>query len=176
MKAVMTLAATLLLAGCWQSNTDFYSSTPTATPIRPGQLASRNSRGERGQDLVTLERRHYRLTNNDRADSDFGESFTFRLIRLAGAPSDIWIFDAQESCKPRDAKCNAAAQPNYYGLARLTPNGAEVRNPDCPDSGVPGGKSQGYGTCDFSSRALLEKALIALARAPWKPDIVYRYD
>lgn len=176
MKTVMTLAATLLLAGCWQSDTDFYSSTPTATPLRPGRVESRNSKGERGHDLVTLERGRYRLSNNDRSNSDFGESFTFRLIKLAGAPPDIWVFDAQESCKPRDAKCKQAAQPNYYGLARLTARGAEVRNPDCPDSGVPGGKSQGYSICDFSSRAALQKALAGLAQTPWKPDIVYRYD
>jgi hypothetical protein len=176
MKSVVTLAATLLLAGCWQSNLDFYSSTPTATPFRPGRVESRNGRGERGQDLLTQERGHYRLTNNDRADSDFGESFTFRLVALAGLPPDIWVFEAQENCKRDDRNCKAAAQPNYYGLARRTPRGAEVRNPDCPDGGMAGGKSDGYGTCDFSSRATLEKALIALARAPWKPDIVYRYD
>ena len=174
MRRLAVLAVSVLLAGCWQSKVDFYANVPTATPFHPGKVASSSAGGEQTHAVLNLERGRYRLTNDDRGSSDFGDGFILRFLPLAGAPSDIWAFDAQDACKPADANCKT--QQHYYGLVRLMPQGAEVRNPDCPKTTLLGARPDNFGACDFSSRALLEKALLALARAAWKPDIVYRYD
>lgn len=174
MRRLAVLAVSVLLAGCWQSKTDFYANVPTVTPFHPGKLASQSSAGEQTHAVLSLERGRYRLTNDDRASSDFGDSFLLRFLPLTGAPPDIWAFDAQDACKPADAHCKT--QQHYYGLVRRTPQGAEVRNPDCPKTALPGARPDNFGACDFSRRALLEKALTILARAAWKLDIVYRYD
>jgi hypothetical protein len=174
MRRLAALTVSVLLSGCWQSKVDFYANVPSARPFHPGKVASQSSAGEQTHAVLSLERGRYRLTNDDRADSDFGDSFILRFIPLTGAPPDIWVFDAQDACKPGDASCKT--QQHYYGLVRLTPQGAEVRNPDCPKAALLGARPDNFGACDFSSRALLEKALAALARAAWKPDIMYRYD
>ncbi len=65
----------------------------------------------------------------------------------------------------------------YYGLARVTGDSAEVVNPDCDkDSAtakLPGVAAGDYGTCTFPDRAILEKALRAVAQEPWKPQVTY---
>lgn len=175
MKRLAALAVSAALAGCWQSGTGFYATVPTATPFHTGKVESLNSNGDHGRAILTLERGQYRLTNDDRADSDFGDNFALRFFRLAGAPSDSFAFEMRAGCKPGREACRPGAE-RYYGLVRVTPQGAEVKNPDCPKSGLRGARPDNYGTCYFSSRALLEKALLALARTAWKPDIVYRYD
>jgi hypothetical protein len=174
MRHLAVLAMSVLLAGCWQSKTDFYANVPTATPFHSGKVASNSTSGEQTHAVLSLELGRHRLTNDDRGSSDFGDSFLLRFIPLTGAPPDMWAFNAQDACKPADANCKT--QQHYYGLVRLTSRGAEVRNPDCPKTALLGARPDNFGACDFSSRALLEKALRTLARAAWKPDIVYRYD
>ncbi len=176
MKKLAALGLCLLLGGCWESSTQLLSGMPSVTPLRAGKVQSRNDKDETGHAVLTLEGGQYRLTNDDKADSDFGESFTLRVFALPGAPSDVFAYEARESCKPADADCKPADKPYYYGLLRVMEWGAYVANPDCPDTGLAGAKSGGYGNCTFTSRASLEKALNALGGTLWKADILYTYD
>ncbi len=61
----------------------------------------------------------------------------------------------------------------------MTRRGAEMINPPCtkgnPLAKRPGVTVDDYGTCDFSSRGELERALRALAATKWKTDVTYRF-
>jgi hypothetical protein len=66
-----------------------------------------------------------------------------------------------------------------YGLVRRTKTGAEVTSPDCDESSpvarLPGVEA-GSGSCRFSNRASLEKALLDLSKQRWKTSMVYKYE
>jgi len=121
----------------------------------------------------------YRLTNDDRRDSDFGDYFTLRFFALSGAPAGTLVFEATDPCKADDKKCTPQTAPRYYGLARATRRGAAMFNPECakndPLGKRPGVTVEEYGICDFTERAELEKALSALAATDWKASVTYRF-
>jgi hypothetical protein len=63
---------------------------------------------------------------------------------------------------------------------RLTKTGAEVSNPDCGKSSfavrLSGVKADKYGSCTFTNRASLEKALLDLTKQGWKTSVTYKYE
>jgi hypothetical protein len=181
---VLALIAVTLLAGCWQSDHSLLAGRTPVEPFKTGRLEGRNADNKTG-DHSRLTREAggvYRLTNDEKGSSDFGDSFTVRFFTLAGAPSGVFVFEAQEvkKCKPGDNMCDPAHPDHtlYYGLARATAKGAEVINPDCgkdsAEAKLPGVKTGDYG-CSFTSRASLEKALGSLAHTNWKPNVTYRF-
>jgi hypothetical protein len=80
-----------------------------------------------------------------------------------------------EICHPVTAKSE-----RDYGLVRRTKTGAEMTSPDCAKSSavakLPGVKADTYGSCSFSNRASLEKALLDLAKQGWRTNLAYRYE
>lgn len=179
----LVLIAAVALAGCWQSKDSLYGDRQPVEPFRTGRVEGINvAHKDRDHSLLTKEPGGvYRLTNNDKDSSDFGDSFLVRFFPLAGTPAGIFAYEAQEvkTCKPADNMCRPVDPSRYYGLVRRVQNGGEVLNPDCAkDSAaakLPGVTAGDYGTCDFADRAALEKALLALAKKPWKADIVYTF-
>jgi hypothetical protein len=181
---VLALISVTLLAGCWQSDHSLLSGRTPVEPFKTGPVEGRNRDNKTG-DHSRLTREAggvYRLTNDEKGSSDFGDSFTVRFFALAGAPSGVFIYEAQEvkKCKPGDNMCDPAHPDHtlYYGLARTTAKGAEIINPDCgkdsAEAKLPGVKTGDYG-CSFTSRASLEKALGDLAQTSWKPNVTYTF-
>lgn len=179
------VAASLFLAGCWQSNGALYDGVAAATPLHAGDVITSNpdQPGPPGHAILSLTKAGYRLTNADKGSADFGSAFLFKLFALPGLPPRIFAFEAvsDDACKPSDASCHpmTAWSPRYYGLLRLTPQGADVENPDCGKTDAvahqPGVKADTSGVCNFAARGALETALRRLAGQPWKTSLAYRY-
>jgi len=178
-RALMLLAA-LPLAGCWEAKTSLYGGARPLQPLGTGKVIGLNSdKKESEHSVLTREAGGaYRLTNDEKGSSDFGDSFAVRFFSFRGAPSGVLIFEAQErkNCKPGDTNCTQDPM-YYYGLAKVKSGSAEVVNPDCDkDSAtakMPGVAAGDYGTCTFTDRATLEKAMLALSQEPWKPQVTY---
>ena len=181
MKRMAALVACALLAGCWQSKGSLYGDRASLQPFREGRVESRAAgrNANIGRARLTWRRDGYRLTNDDRRDSDFGDYFTLRFFALSGAPAGTLVFEATDPCKADDKKCTPQTAPRYYGLARATRRGAAMFNPECakndPLGKRPGVTVEDYGICDFTERAELEKALSALAATDWKASVTYRF-
>lgn len=183
------LALTMLLAvtleGCWQSNGSLYKGVASATPLHIGDVVTRNpgQPGPPGRAVLTRAGAGYRLINADKGSSDFGSAFVFTLFALRDLPPRIFAFEAvsDDQCKPSDTMCHpmTASSPRYYGLLRLTAQGAEVENPDCGKADavahLPGVTVDGNGICSFAGRGALETALRQLAAQPWKTSLAYTY-
>jgi len=179
-KILPLLTAALMLAGCWQGKTSLYGDARPLEPLRTGKVTGVNGdKKESEHSVLTREAGGvYRLTNDEKGGSDFGDSFAVRFFSFRGAPAGLLIFEAQErkNCKPSDNTCTQ--DPTYYyGLAKVKAGSAEVVNPDCDKDSdtakLPGVVAGDYGTCTFPDRATLEKAMIALAKEPWKPQVTY---
>jgi hypothetical protein len=183
---VLALTAAALLTGCWQSDVSLYGARAPAQPFHAGRVLGRNSDGKAAEhSRLTLQGGGvYRLTNDEKGSSDFGDSFAMRFFALAGAPAGVFAFEAREikQCKPSDNMCDPKKVDHnfYYGLARATGNGAEMINPDCGKTGAeaksPGVTVDSDGICTFHGRASLDKALRALARTAWKPTVTYTFE
>jgi hypothetical protein len=177
---VLMLLATLPLAGCWQGKTSLYGEARPLQPLGTGKVIGVNADKKETEHLVLTKEAGgvYRLTNDEKDSSDFGDSFAARLFSFRGAPSGVLIFEAQErkNCKPGDNSCTQDPM-YYYGLAKVKSGSAEVVNPNCDkDSAtakIPGVVVGDYGTCTFPDRATLEKAMLAFAQEPWKPQVTY---
>src|SRR5476649_1258577 len=156
MKPLAALLVCVVLAGCYLSNGPLYRGFPSITPFRPGILTARNARGETSHAVLTLERGQYRLTNDDRGTSDFGDAMTIRFFPLLGAPSDTLAFEAEDVCRPVKGDCNKAlVTTSYHGLARVTPRGAEVISPDCSKASIPGITDNSYGSCNLDRKSVV---------------------
>lgn len=187
MRAVSLLsiaACALALGGCWQSRGSLYGDAKAVTPFRAGKVVSIASDhpGDGSRSVLAFSGTTYRITNDDKGTSDFGDAFVLRFFTLVGLPHGTFVFEAasDDKCKPGDTCHLLTAQSDrYYGLARSTKTGAEVTSPDCDkDSAVakqPGVKIEDYSTCTFASRAALEKALQAQSKRPWKASLTYTY-
>ena len=173
----------LLLAGCWQSEGSLYEGAKTVQPLAAGKVVSRDpvSPGRTSHFLLTRQAGGYRLVNSDKGSSDFGDAVALRFFAPPGLPKDMFVFEAvsDDRCKPGNA-CHpvTATSERDYGLLRLTRKGAEISSPGCDKTiaRLPGVTGDDYGTCTFTSRAVLETALLAQARLSWKASLAYRYE
>ena len=181
MRIAAIVVAALLLTGCWQSTGSLYPDRPSLYPFREGVVEQRSRANPKalGRDRLTRTADGYRIANDNAKDSDFGEYSNVRFFALPGAPTDVLVFEETDPCKATDKKCTPQNAQRNYGLVRVTRQGAAAINPECakhdPLGKRPGVSADGFGSCDFSSRAELERALRALARTSWKPDLTYRY-
>jgi hypothetical protein len=181
---VLIVACALVLGGCWQSKGSLYGDAKAATPFHAGKVISAGSDhpGDTSKLVLALTGTTYRLVNDDKGTSDFGDTFVLRFFALAGLPAGMFVFEAasDDKCKSGDT-CHplTAKSDRYYGLARVTKSGAQVASPDCNKGDavakMPGVKIEDYGTCTFTSRTSLEQTLLAQARRPWKTSLTYTY-
>ena len=184
MRAPFVLLACLLLAGCWQSTGSLFKDVKPAQPFRAGKLIATNpdKPADIGHSVLTKQKDgSYRLAATDKAD--LGDAMVLRFIALSGLPKDVFAFEAasDDKCKPGNTCHPLTAQSERdYGLVRVTKTGAEVFNPECDKSGavakLPGVKADTYGSCSFSDRASLEKALLDLTKQSWKTSVTYKYE
>jgi hypothetical protein len=177
-------ACALALGGCWQSKGSLYGDAKAVTPFRAGKVISNASDhpGDTSKLVLALTGTTYRLVNDDKGTSDFGDTFVLRFFALAGFPAGTFVFEAasDDKCKSGDTCHPLTAQSDrYYGLARITKTGADVTSLDCDKNSAiakqPGVKIGDYSTCTFTSRAALEKALLAQAKLRWKTSLTYTY-
>ena len=184
MRKIATVLSCLLLAGCWQSTGSLFGDVKPVQPFHAGKVVSSNPEkpGEVSHAVLAAQKDgSYRLTITDKKDE--GDAVVLRFIALPGLPKDVFVFEAvsDDKCRPGQT-CHpmTAKSERDYGLARRTPSGAEVTNPDCNKSDavarLPGVKAGDYGICSFENRASLERALSALAKQPWKTGVVYTYE
>jgi hypothetical protein len=178
------LLSCFLLAGCWQSTGSLFTDVKPVQPFRAGKLVSSNP--EKPADishsqLISQKDGSYRLASTDKAD--LGDAMVLRFIALPGLPKDVFVLEAvsDDVCKPgQTCRPMMAKSERDYGLVRATKTGAEVFNPDCSKSSavakLPGVKADDYGTCSFSNRVALEKALLDLAKQDWKTSVTYKYE
>ncbi len=178
MRICAPLLACLLVAGCWQSEGSLYGGAKTVQPFAAGKVTSRDPGAPKKRNHFLLTKAAggaYRLTNGDKASSDFGDAVGLRFFALSGLPKDVFVFEAvsDDKCRPGNI-CHpmTAKSERDYGLVRLTRSGAEAASPDCdkssPTAKLPGVTASDYGTCTFTSRAALETALRAQARLEGK--------
>lgn len=184
MRKLFILVSCLLVAGCWQSTGSLFGNVKPVQPFAAGKLVSSNpdKPGDAGHSVLTKRKDgSYRLAAADKAD--LGDAMVLRFIALPGLPQDMFVFEAvsDDACKPGQT-CHplTAKSERDYGLVRATKTGAEVFNPDCGKTSsaarLPGVKADNYGSCTFSNRASLEKALLDLAKQGWKPSAAYKYE
>jgi hypothetical protein len=184
MRAPLILFICLLTAGCWQSTGSLFGDIKPVQPFRPGKLVSTNpdKPADVGHSMLTRQNDgSYRLASTDKAD--LGDAMVLRFIALPGLPKNMFVFEAvsDDACRPGNT-CHTMTEESErdYGLVRKTETGAEIFNPDCSKSGavarLPGVKPDEYGSCSFSNRASLEKALLDLAKQGGKTSLVYKYD
>ena len=184
MRAPFVLLSTLLLAGCWQATGFLFGDAKPVQPFRAGKLTSTNpdKPSEVSHARLTIGKNgSYRLASTDK--EDLGDAMVVKFIALPGLPANTYVFEAvsDDACKPGQT-CHpmTAKSERDYGLVRATKTGAEVSNPDCDKAGavakLPGVKADTYGSCTFSNRASLEKALLDLAKQGWKTSVTYKYE
>ena len=184
MQKPFILLSCFLLAGCWQSTGSLFTDVKPVQPFRPGKLASSNPEkpADISHSLLTQQKDgSYRLAATDKAD--LGDAMVLRFIALPGLSANVYVFEAvsDDACKPGQT-CHpmTAKSERDYGLVRVTKTGAEVFNPECAKSGavakLPGVKADDYGSCSFSNRASLEKALLDLTKQSWKTSVTYKYE
>jgi len=184
MRTPMIVLACLLLAGCWQSEGSLFGDAKTVQPLTAGRVTSRDPGAPAKLNHFALTKQAggaYRLANNDKGSSDFGDAVVLRFFAAPGLPKDMFVFEAvsDDKCKPGNT-CHpmTAKSERDYGLLRLTKAGAEVASPDCDKTTakLPGVTSSDYGTCTFTSRASLETALLDFAKQSWKSSVTYKYE
>ena len=184
MKKPFILLSCFLLAGCWQSTGSLFGDVKPVQPFRAGKLVSTNpdKPADISHSALTKQKDgSYRMAAADKAD--LGDAMVLRFIALPGLPQDMFVFEAvsDDKCRPGNT-CHPLTTKSErdYGLVRATKTGAEVFNPDCAKSGavakLPGVKADDYGSCSFSNRASLEKALLDLAKQGWKTSVTYKYE
>ncbi len=184
MQKPFILLSCLLLAGCWQSTGSLFGDAKPVQPFRAGKLVASNSEkpADVSHSMLTVGKDgSYRLSATDKAD--LGDATVLRFIALPGLPANVYVFEAvsDDACKPGQT-CHpmTAKSERDYGLLRVTKTGAEVFNPDCDKAGavakLPGVKADNYGSCSFSNRASLEKALLDLSKQGWKTSVAYTYE
>ena len=168
--APFILLASLLVAGCWQTNSRPFRNVTSLQPFEAGLIT------ETGPDrrvthyaLRKIERGRYRMTQTDRGQ-DFGQGFEVGFFPLSGAPSHVLILQmAMLNFHTGDDSLR------YYGLLVVTgQNSAQEIVPDCGKDArrarVPAAYKDNAGICTFPDRASLEKSLLALWKSGKKPD------
>ena len=164
MRAMLAIAACVLLAGCWQSHGSLYADRTSLQPLRSGEAESAQTENAKDHGRVALAQTAdgYRLTNDDRKDPDFGRQLSFALFSPGGrAVRYLSIFEAVDGCKANDNMCTARNALRYYGLARIVAAGQRhhrVWTQSVPIAARTIRWATGrvvtvgdYGTCEFSS-------------------------
>jgi len=182
---VLLLLSCAALAGCWQSKGSLYDGVKPATPFATGAVTETGT-DELGKPLVqhfSLTKSadgSYRMISTSQDKDDAGNGFLLRFFTHAGLPPGTYIYEAAslEHCDTR-AGCDPVKRNNdrWYGLARLAANGAEEIRPDCTKDVLaiaPSRIKDAEGACNFTDRATLEQALLALARKNLAPSFSYR--
>jgi hypothetical protein len=183
-RAPLVLLSCLMVAGCWQSTGSLFGDAKPVQPFRAGKLVASNAEkpADVSHSMLTLGKDgSYRLAATDKAD--LGDAMVLRFIALQGLPANTYVFEAvsDDACKPgQTCRPMTAKSERDYGLVRTTKTGAEVFSPECDKSGavakLPGVKADNYGSCSFSNRASLEKALLDLSKQGWKTSVTYKYE
>ena len=179
-RAVLLLGC-LVLAGCWQANGSLYNGARPVTPFHPGTVTETEGKQPAQHFALTLNPdRSYRLIGTDRNNEDRGEGFELRFYDLRGIPNDLYVYEAVSlSHCARPSGCDAIKPdaPRYYGLVRVTPQGAEEIRPDCKTDAAataPFGIAQKDGACTFPNRSALKTSLTLLAQGDKKAAFFYR--
>jgi hypothetical protein len=159
LKIALVLAASVLLAGCWQSKVDFYESDTPLTPFKAGQVATTDSDGKVTHSTLSLDDGVYVLGRE-------AAGFRLRFFPLAGAPKDYLLIEAEivHDCKDNICAPLPANPLHFFAVAHLNQTGgAQELAANCDDETAEklGAKQDGV-VCDFSDRATLEKALRTL--------------
>ena len=117
-------------------------------------------------------------TSTDKDDA--GNGFLLRFFALSGLPADTYVYEAAplEHCDTR-AGCDPVKrdEDRWYGLAHQAAGGADEIRPDCTKDVLaisPTRIKDAEGACNFTDRATLEQALIALARKNPAATFSYR--
>ena len=173
--SALLLLTCIALGGCWQSKGSLYDGVKSATPFAAGRVTETGT-DELGKPLVqhfALTKSAdgaYRMISTSADKDDAGNGFLLRFFALAGLPANTYVYEAAalEHCDRR-AGCDPVKRTadRWYGLARLTANGAEEIRPDCTKDMLaiaPSRIKDAEGACNFTDRATLELALLALAR------------
>jgi hypothetical protein len=170
MRRAAALLLALLCGGCFGSDASVYDGVRPLQPFHAGQVTTRDKDGKMSR--LTLAQDpggFYRLTGSERG-KDFGKGYRLRFFGLDG--TGLLVAEVKE-CNDGFKAC-AASTGWLYELVRVTPGGAEWRDPDCSKSfSKLSGVTVKIDSCSFSDRASLEKALRAAASMPWKADGAY---
>lgn len=181
---VLLLFSCIALGGCWQSKGSLYDGVKPATPFATGSVTETGT-DELGKPLVqhfSLAKSadgSYRMISTSRDKDGAGNGFLLRFFMLADLPAGTYVYEAAslEHCDTR-VGCDRVKRDDdrWYGLARLTTRGAEEIRPDCTKDVLaiaPGSIKDAEGACNFTDRATLEQALLALARK--NPAVAFTY-
>ena len=159
LRIALVVACIVLLAGCWESKTDFYASDAPLTPFKAGRVATTDLEGKVSHSTLSLRDGVYSL-----ALGTFG--FRLRFFPLAGAPKDYLLVEMEmlTGCKENICAPVRVDALHYFAVAHLTQGGgAEELAANCDgDMAEKIGAKQDGVLCDFSDRATLEKALRTL--------------
>lgn len=172
---MMRHAAALLLAlccgGCFGSDASLYGSARPLQPFHAGAVTARDKDGKESRMTLALDPGGvYRLTGS--SGKDLGKGYRVRFFPLDGGGP---LVAEVKECNDGFKTC-AASSGWIYELVRVTPGGAEWRDPDCSASfSKLSGVTVKIDSCSFSDPASLEKALRAAASMPWKADGAYLF-
>lgn len=173
MRVLCVVLAGLLLAGCWQSRTQLYGSQKPVTPFRAGKVTGRAAGGHLQHYALTQHGARYHLTITDDGD-DFGEGFELAFFPLPGAPDSVLVYQAATMDEPL-----SDTSLRYYGLAVRGKNSIGEIRPSCEKdaaaAAASGTKAGADDACTFTTRAGLEKSLLALWKSGKKPEYLYYF-
>ena len=175
----MLLLPLLLLGGCWQSKGSLYGGVAPVAPFAGGRLTLTGGGNPAQHFTFTHDGDGYRMIGADKDQDNSGDGFSLRFFALSGLPARTYVYEAvslSHCGSPSGCDAIKADDLRYYGLVRATRRGAEEIRPDCEkDAAIttPLGIRADGGTCDFPTRAALEKSLLALLAGGKRP--VYRY-
>ena len=182
----LLLLSCAALAGCWQSKGALYGDARPVTPFATGPVTETGT-DELGKPLVqhfALSKGaggSYRMISTGTDKDDAGHGFRLRFFAPAGLPDDTYVYEAAplEHCDTR-AGCDPVkpGDDRWYGLARRTAHGADEIRPDCTKDILaiaPARIKDAKGACNFTDRADLEQALIALAGKNPAATFSYRF-
>ena len=182
-RAVLLLSC-VALGGCWQAKGSLYAGMKPMTPFASGPVTETGT-DELGKPLLQhfmLSKSadgSYRMISTSADKDDAGHGFLLRFFALSGLPANIYVYEAAplDHCDSR-AGCDPVkrADDRWYGLARLAAGGADEIRPDCTKDVLaiaPARIKDAEGACNFTDRATLEQALVALAQK--NPPATFSY-
>jgi hypothetical protein len=174
------------LSGCWQSKGALYAGVKPVTPFATGRVTETGT-DELGKPLIqhfALTKSadgSYRMISTSTDKDDAGHGFLLRFYALKDLPAGTYVYEAAplDHCDT-SAGCDPVKRGDdrWYGLARATAGGADEIRPDCTRDVLaiaPARIKDAEGACNFTGRATLELALVALARKNPPASFSYRF-